>query len=227
MEESLLEGIREGYSNLYEYGSGSNKKIRPIHWRIGEDISNQLGDEYTVMSLTVDAGKEYKYEGFLNDKNVDITCLKNNTPISGIGVKFITKNYKQNTYNYFESMLGETANLKLNGFLYSQVLIFLEDIPYFKDGEIIRYERVDDKNLNKYKNLFEKKYHNNSINIITPTSFFIGFIRIINNDIFKLITDLDDLKCEFSDEMRSFVCKHNNYEKFINNFVDITKNHNN
>lgn len=64
-------------------------------------------------------GKEMKLDGRYIDKVVDITILKNSKPIAGIGVKFVMQNYSQNSNNYFENMLGETANIRC------------ANIPYF------------------------------------------------------------------------------------------------
>lgn len=62
-----------------------------------------------------------KVKGKYYDKDIDITVTKDNKPVMCIGIKFITSNYKQNTNNYFENMMGETANIQA-----------LKNLPYFQ-----------------------------------------------------------------------------------------------
>ena len=56
------------------------------------------------------------------NKNVDIVIYKR-TVIAGIGVKFVMQNYSQNSNNYFENMLGETANIRSKNIPYFQIFV--------------------------------------------------------------------------------------------------------
>ena len=60
------------------------------------------------------------------EKRVDIVVLKDEKDIAGIGVKFVMSNYSQNSNNYFENMLGETANIRAGKKKYFQVLLLPE-----------------------------------------------------------------------------------------------------
>ena len=48
-------------------------------------------------------------------------------------------------------MLGETANIRCAKIPYFQILVLLEELPYYKNsGEIGRMEEVNEHNLGKY-----------------------------------------------------------------------------
>jgi len=96
--------------------------------------------------------KEYNLEGKYYSKSLDITILKDGKPISALAVKFVTSNYKQNSNNYFENMLGETANVKRNDLLYGQILILREQMPYFSTDkkQFTNIEIINETNLKKY-----------------------------------------------------------------------------
>ena len=130
----------------------SNEKLKILHGAIAQDLSNRLGDDFLVMSLGFGKGREGKIKGRYIDKNVDITILKQNEPIAGIGVKFVMGNYAQNSNNYFENMLGETANIRSNGIPYFQVFVIPENLPYYdKDGTIKKWETFTKHHIQKYK----------------------------------------------------------------------------
>ena len=96
----------------------STKKIIPMHKCLSEILQEKLGNDFEIKSMGIGDNKEYKFEGKYYGKDLDITILKDNKPISALGFKFVTSNYKQNSNNYFENMLGETANVKRNDLLY-------------------------------------------------------------------------------------------------------------
>lgn len=88
-------------------------------------------------SLGYGAGQEHKISGRYVDKAVDITIAENNIPVCGIAVKYIMSNYSQNSNNYFENMLGETANIRSAKIPHFQIFATPDKIPYFdKDGNI-------------------------------------------------------------------------------------------
>lgn len=130
----------------------SSEKLKILHGAIAQDLSNRLGDDFLVMSLGFGKGREGKIKGRYIDKNVDITILKQNEPIAGIGVKFVMGNYAQNSNNYFENMLGETANIRSNGIPYFQIFVIPEQLPYYyKDGSLKKWETFTGHHIQKYK----------------------------------------------------------------------------
>ena len=95
--------------------------------------------------------RESDIEGRYMDKKVDITVLKGGKKVAGIAVKFVMQNYAQNSNNYFENMLGETANIRSNGVPYFQIFIILDKLPYYDNKKKIkRWETFTDHNVDKY-----------------------------------------------------------------------------
>lgn len=83
-----------------------------------------------------DDNKELTVEGKYYPKDIDITVTKKGTPVFCLGIKFVTSNYKQNANNYFENMMGETANTQAIGNLpYAQRLILRNETPYYLKNE--------------------------------------------------------------------------------------------
>ena len=63
----------------------------------------------------------------------------------------VMRNYSQNSNNYFENMLGETANIRSNAIPYFQIFIIFEKVPYYKkEGEFQKYDIITEHNLDKY-----------------------------------------------------------------------------
>ena len=247
MKEKFAKSLEKGYENYLLIHARSSKKIIPMHKCISEILKKKLGNEFTVKSMGVGDNKEYKFKGKYYGKDLDITILKNDKPISALGFKFVTSNYKQNSNNYFENMLGETANVKRNNLLYGQILILKEQMPYFSSDkkQFTKVEKINEVNLKKYLKLGsdngENLYHK-------PDIIFIAFvetgdekkiikaikdekkiskIKFNKNELAPLVKlkflNTANLKETFSDEMTDFLIKHGNFEKFIEAFVNLTK----
>jgi hypothetical protein len=151
----FLQVLKESFSCYLTSGSRSNKKLKILHSAIANDILKRLeesgGQNYSVQSLGVGSGSEGKINGRYVDKAVDITISKNKIPVAGIAVKYVMSNYLQNSNNYFENMLGETANIRCADIRYFQVFVIPDKLPYFDDGGIIkRWEIISALNLKKY-----------------------------------------------------------------------------
>ena len=111
---------------------------------------------------------------------VDITVKKKEEAIAGIGVKFVMQNYSQNSNNYFENMLGETANLRSAEHPYFQIFIILDKLPYYnRSKEITRWESFTDHNVSKYVALAK-----DDINVFyhTPNKTLIYVVHIPDNE---------------------------------------------
>ena len=139
MSKEFISAVSESYKAFLnpatEYGERSNKKIIPIHSFVATEIAKKLGDEFIISSLGYGDGKEKKIEGFYYNKNVDICISYKGQNLTGISIKFITGNYKQNSNNFFEGLLGETSNLKRNNFKYANFIIIPKYIPYYKKSQ--------------------------------------------------------------------------------------------
>jgi uncharacterized protein UU035 len=191
MEKEFLETLKESFKIYLSTSPRSNEKLKVIHGKIAKDIAFLLNDFnqnnpnkereiYKISSLGYSDNREEKIQGRYMDKMVDITISKNGNPVAGIGVKYVMSNYKQNSNNYFENMLGETANIRSNNIPYFQIIIFLEEIPYYlNNGEICKWEKIDYHNIEKYIRLSKD---NTKIFLHTPDKTLICLINYpVNN----------------------------------------------
>ncbi len=253
--EKFRISLAEGYKNYLTIHPRSTKKIAPIHKCLSEIILQELGGEeagYAIKSMGIGDNKEYNFAGKYYSKAIDITILYNDKPISGLGFKFITSNYKQYSTNYFENMLGETANVKRADLLYGQILVFKHKMPYYSSDKktFTKIEHINEKNLQKYLRLHNDRatalYHQ-------PDIIFLGFIETGDEKEFEEIVALYEMgkpekldKIEFhrrqvkrvkvrfikpeelsqshlSDSTLDFLQKVSDFEAFIAAFVNLTK----
>lgn len=168
--------VRDSFKKFLETGSRSNEKLKILHGAISKDLQSRLGSGYHVQSLGVGDGKEIKIDGRYIDKAVDITILKDNVPIAGIGVKFVMQNYSQNSNNYFENMLGETANIRCANIPYFQIFIIPDRLPYYKnDGTFQKWEEFTVHNSQKYLTLSRD---NVETSVHTPTKTLLFVVHL-------------------------------------------------
>ena len=150
--QQFLDVIRESFRiYLSKDTSRSNAKLKVLHGNIAKDVKELFGPGYTVLSQGIGNDSEGCIQGRYYPKNVDITVSKNGKPIAGYAVKFVVRNYSQNSNNYFENMLGETANIRANSIPYFQIFIIFEKVPYYKNGGAFqKYDVLTEHNLEKY-----------------------------------------------------------------------------
>lgn len=173
--------------------------------------------------------KEKTISGIYMNKKVDISIFKNNTPVAAIGVKFIMSNYLQNSNNYFENMLGETANIRSNGIAYFQVFVLPDSLPYFneKTQGISKIEHVKKHYIDKYIKLSNS---NPDLHMHTPNKTLFYIIEFPEFDLEKISSRQDyieyhnnlDIKVspkEHSDYNFGKAIIYNDYEKFIDEVV--------
>lgn len=147
----FLKLVASSFVRFLETSARSNEKLKILHGQIAGDIQKKLGAGYLIQSLGIGAGKEGKMSGRYMDKVVDILISKEEEDVAAVGLKFVMNNYSQNSNNYFENMLGETANLRANKKKYFQIFILPEVMPYYDNkGNIKKWEKVTNNNLNKY-----------------------------------------------------------------------------
>ena len=175
--ESFINVISNSFSAFLEKGtSRSTDKLKPLHGKIAEDIANIMGKEYKVFSQGYGDDKEKEINGRYYDKKVDITIAYKNKIVAGIGVKFVQQNYAQNSNNYFENMLGETANIRTNKIPYFQIFIISDTLPYYdKDKKITKYEEFTSHNAKKYEFLSND---NTEVYYHTPNKTLIYVIHL-------------------------------------------------
>jgi hypothetical protein len=177
-------------------GSRGTNKLLPLHKFIAESIKEHLEKnlkiDFEVFYLN---GKEVEINGEFSSKRVDIfISMKGNYEIVKkaerkvkvyvknpnlsfiFSVKFITSNYKQNSNNYFENLIGECVNLKLKGFKFGHLLFFKYPLPYFdKEGKITKFEEIEEKDILKYYKLFQNRDKE-----FSPTFLFLGIYEIVH-----------------------------------------------
>jgi hypothetical protein len=158
LKNDFLKAMFETFKAYNEFGARSNKKLIPIHSWISSTINERLNSEYVVNSLGT--GGEKKLYGKYYPKNLDITVTKNNKILSTISFKFVTSNYKQNGNNYFENLLGETANIKRVNVGFAHLLVLRARTPYYIKnkgnlrGKQTKIEIINEHDLLKYIKLF-------------------------------------------------------------------------
>lgn len=177
----FLDILKKSFVTYLNTGARSNKKLEILHGAISEDLYERLDDNrYSVYSLGYEEGKEHKITGRYVNKAVDITIAEHDIPIAGIAVKYVMSNYSQNSNNYFENMLGETANIRSAGTPYFQIFIIPDKVPYFdKAGNIGNWESINEHNLNKYIVLSKD---NISDFLHTPNKTLVFIVHIDNNN---------------------------------------------
>ena len=153
--EEFLGVVKKSFATYLSVGtSRSTAKLKTLHGHIATDLETLLGKDFTIKSQGYGNDKEGSIDGRYYPKNVDITISKNGKAVAGYAIKFVMRNYSQNSNNYFENMLGETANIRANAIPYFQVFIIFEKVPYYsKDGKFKRYDVISDHNLGKYLSL--------------------------------------------------------------------------
>lgn len=179
--QQFLNVISNSFKEFLASGtSTSTAKLKPLHGEIAQDIAERLGDGYTVFSQGYGKGKEAIIEGRYINKRVDITIKHNGKPVCGIAVKFAVQNYSQNSNNYFENMLGETANIRSVNCPYFQIFIILDKLPYYdEEKNIKRWETFTDHNVSKYVTLSKD---NTDIFFHTPNKTLIYVVHIPDNE---------------------------------------------
>jgi len=158
-ENDFLKALSQSFKNYLEYGARSTEKLKPIHLFLANTLQSIFGEGYQTHYLGENS-KELTVEGKYYPKDIDITVTSNEKPIFCLGFKFVTSNYKQNANNFFESMMGETANIQRQNIPYAQIIVLRYETPYYKkslekqkDKTPLKIEVINQKNLSKYVNL--------------------------------------------------------------------------
>ena len=150
--EAFLEVIRQSFKTYLGIDtSRSPAKLKSLHGGIARDLQEIFGGDYTIKAQGYGDDKEEKIEGRYYPKNIDITVSYNGKAVAGYAIKFVMRNYSQNSNNYFDNMLGETANIRSNSIPYFQIFIIFEKVPYYEDGgKFKKYDVITKHHLDKY-----------------------------------------------------------------------------
>jgi hypothetical protein len=154
-ENNFIKALGQSFKMYKLHGARSTAKLKPIHKFVADTLVLIFGKTYKVHFIGNET-KEMTVEGKYYPKDIDITISKNDKPVFCLGIKFVTSNYKQNANNYFENMMGETANIQATQIPYAQLIILRHETPYYKKNETeipSKIEIVNDKDISKYLNL--------------------------------------------------------------------------
>lgn len=182
--QQFLNVIYNSFAEFIASGgsSRSTKKLKPLHGAIAKAIhdlllSNDPNNRYNLFAQGFGCDREMYIPGILYVKKVDITITKNNNiAVAGIAVKFVMQNYSQNSVNYFENMLGETANIRCNNYPYFQIFIVLNEMPYYDNkGNIKKWETFTEHNAEKY---FKLSFDNTNVYFHTPNKTLIYIVKL-------------------------------------------------
>src|SRR4051794_24241041 len=194
LNEKFLKCLEQSFRKYLEKGVKGVRgtgKLKILHPHIAEDLRNVLGEKFKIYSLDGKEGKEKTIRGRYLDKRVDIVIMKEERQVAGFGVKFIMSNYSQNSNNYFENMLGETANIRTNNILYFQIVICFARPPYFRKEDnggkaIKKIEKVNLSQLEKYQILSQD---DTLIYLHSPLKTLLVLVDFANINCEKLFND--------------------------------------
>ena len=162
LRRSFLQAISQSLADYHAFGPRSPKKLLAPHRWIAQTALARLGDGFRVSAYGVGEGKEKTVPGQYYDKTVDVAVEKvgddNARVVAVASFKFVTSNYKQNSVNYFEHLLGETANLRRAEVGFAHLLVLRKDAPYLKkSGQRDRVEKITEHDMAKYIRLFRDR----------------------------------------------------------------------
>ena len=207
MEEKIENVLLICLDNIIKYSKRSNKRIIPLHTFLGNNISKNI--KYEV-----------KLKGLFNDKNVDLYSDYIKTAYE---VKLIVCNYKQNSNNYFENMIGATINLKQNGYRVVQLVFIPKYLPHFnKEGILKSIEYISDRDIQKYEKLMRKR--NYCPDNLLLCVFDTGNEEYLKNNIDNKLNNNElyesyniSIVSKFNKDIQTFMDEYGNIEKFILN----------
>ncbi|MEK7123725.1 MAG: hypothetical protein AAB851_02415 [Patescibacteria group bacterium] len=225
MENSQNKFIKAINSSFAAYnktgGARSNKKLIPIHKFLSEIISGKLKNGYSIKSLGIGDGKEAIIDGKYYPKNLDVAVFKDDKIIATISFKFVTSNYKQNANNYFENLMGETANIRRRNIGFAHLLALRGHTPYYSKnkgnlrGKEKKIEIISEKHLQKYIKLFNDMDFPHK-----PDLIGICMLDFDKNKKAKFV-NFDDF--DFSVGTKKLLKNEFSLNKFLNKFIHLVK----
>jgi len=161
LQDKFIKAINASFAAYNKKGGvRSNKKLIPIHRFLSEIILKKLKKGYSIKSLGIGDGKEATVDGKYYPKDLDVAIFKDDKIIATVSFKFVTSNYKQNANNYFENLMGETANIRRQNIGFAHFLVLRGHTPYYSKnkgnlrGKEKGIEVISEKHLQKYIKLF-------------------------------------------------------------------------
>lgn len=200
-------------------GARSIKKLVPIHKFLSETILNKLGKSFSIKSLGIGDGKEATLDGKYYLKDLDIAIFKKEKIVATVSFKFVTSNYKQNANNYFENLMGETANIRRQGVGFAHFLVLRGHTPYYSKnkgnlrGKEQKIEIINEKDLQKYIKLFKDMDFPHK-----PDLIGVCLLDFDKNNNPKLVSYND---FDFSAETKKILQNEFSLKKFLDKFIHL------
>lgn len=220
IQDKFLKAISNSFVAYNKKGGArSSKKLIPIHKFLSETILGNLKNGYSIKSLGIGDGKEATIDGKYYPKDLDIAIFKNDKIVATISFKFVTSNYKQNANNYFENLMGETANIRRQNIGFAHFLVLRGHTPYFSKnkgnlrGKEMKTEIIKEKDLQKYIKLFKDMDFPHKPDLM-------GICLLDFNDSKKpKFVNLNDF--DFSNETKQLLKNDFSLNKFLEKFVHL------
>ena len=174
IERRFLTAMQESYRMVVRHGTRSTAKTRVLHGWVQDELRRELGDEYDFTGQSPDNAQEAGVAGMYYDKNVDVLIARDGEELGVVSVKFVISNYWQNSVNYLEQQIGETANLRRRNIVYGNLFCVTNPIPYKnRAGDIVRLESIRDHDIQRYARLRADHEH-----IHAPQEMAIGIVSL-------------------------------------------------
>lgn len=220
LQDKFIKAINTSFAAYNKKGGArSTKKLIPIHKFLSETILGKLKKEYSIKSLGIGDGKEATIDGKYYPKDLDVAIFKGDKIIATVSFKFVTSNYQQNANNYFENLMGETANIRRKNIGFAHFLVLRGHTPYYSKnkgnlrGKEKKIEVISEKHLQKYIKLFNDMDFPHK-----PDLMGICLLDFDQNKKAKLI-NLDDF--DFSDETKRLLKNDFSLNKFLDKFIHL------
>ena len=220
LQDKFIKAINISFAAYNKRGGArSNKKLIPIHKFLSETILGKLKKGYLIKSLGIGDGKEATIDGKYYPKDLDVAIFKGDKIIATVSFKFVTSNYQQNANNYFENLMGETANIRRKNIGFAHFLVLRGHTPYYSKnkgnlrGKEKKIEIISEKHLQKYIKLFNDMDFPHK-----PDLMGICLLDFDENKRAKFV-NLDDF--DFSDETKQLLKNDFSFNKFLDKFVHL------
>ena len=220
LQDKFIKAINASFAAYNKKGGvRSNKKLIPIHRFLSEIILKKLKKGYSIKSLGIGDGKEATIDGKYYPKDLDVAIFKDNKIIATVSFKFVTSNYKQNANNYFENLMGETANIRRQNIGFAHFLVLRGHTPYYSKnkgnlrGKEKGIEIISEKHLQKYIKLFNDMDFPHK-----PDLLGICLIDFDQNKKAKFV-NLDDF--DFSVETKKLLKNDFSLNEFLDKFIHL------
>ena len=190
LERRFLAAIQESHQKVLDHGVRSKEKTKVLHGWVQDELRRELDDAYVFTGQTPTNTREANVSGMYYGKDVDVLVARDGQELGVISIKFVISNYWQNSVNYFEQQIGETANLRRKNIVYGNLFCVTNPIPYKKrSGEISRLERLREHDVQRYAKLRADFEHAHA-----PDEMAIGVVDIdIDRNAITGITDMSTL----------------------------------